>query len=74
MDQTVSDRQFYADWPNALWLSDFTYASTWQGKLHMACAIDVYAQSIVGWKALPSMGTNFVLDALAGLARPATGR
>lgn len=26
-------RQFHADRPNQLWVSDFTYVSTWQGWL-----------------------------------------
>ena len=25
------NRQFHADRPNALWVRDFTYVSTWQG-------------------------------------------
>ena len=27
-------RQFHADRPNQLWVSDFTYVSTWQGWLY----------------------------------------
>jgi transposase InsO family protein len=57
-------RQFKADRPNALWVSDFTYVSTWQGWVYVAFIIDVFARRIVGWKASSSMQTDFVLDAL----------
>ena len=58
------NRQFQAERPNALWVSDFTYVSTWQGMVYVAFVIDVYARRIVGWKASSSMATDFVLDAL----------
>ena len=57
-------RQFKADRPNQLWVSDFTYVSTWQGWLYVAFVIDVYARYIVGWRVSRSMTTDFVLDAL----------
>ena len=58
------NRQFNADRPNQLWVSDFTYVSTWQGWLFVAFVIDVYARRIVGWRVSSSMRTDFVLDAL----------
>lgn len=58
------NRQFNADRPNQLWVSDFTYVSTWQGWLYVAFVIDVFARRIVGWRASSSMRTDFVLDAL----------
>jgi transposase InsO family protein len=58
------NRQFKADRPNQLWVSDFTYVSTWQGWLYVAFVIDVYARRIVGWRVSSSMQTDFVLDAL----------
>ena len=57
-------RQFKADRPNQLWVSDFTYVSTWQGWLYVAFVIDVFARRIVGWRVSRSMTTDFVLDAL----------
>jgi putative transposase len=57
-------RQFKADRPNQLWVSNFTYVSTWQGWLYVAFVIDVYARYIVGWRVSRSMTTDFVLDAL----------
>ncbi len=58
------NRQFKAERPNQLWVSDFTYVSTWQGWLYVAFVIDVYARRIVGWRVSTSMHTEFVLDAL----------
>ena len=58
------NRQFKAERPNQLWVSDFTYVSTWQGWLYVAFVIDVYARRIVGWRVSSSMQTDFVLDAL----------
>lgn len=57
-------RQFKADRPNQLWVSDFTYVSTWQGWLYVAFVIDVFARRIVGWRVSNSMRMDFVLDAL----------
>lgn len=58
------NRQFKADRPNQLWVSDFTYVSTWQGWLYVAFVIDVFARRIVGWRVSASITTDFVLDAL----------
>jgi len=58
------NRQFRAERPNQLWVSDFTYVSTWQGWLYVAFVVDVFARRIVGWRVSSSMTTDFVLDAL----------
>jgi putative transposase len=58
------NRPFKAQRPNQLWVSDFTYVSTWQGWLYVAFVIDVYARAIVGWRVSSSMKIDFVLDAL----------
>jgi putative transposase len=58
------NRQFRAERPNQLWVSDFTYVSTWQGFVYVAFIIDVFARRIVGWRVSSSMRTDFVLDAL----------
>ena len=57
-------RAFRADRPNQLWVSDFTYVSTWQGFVYVAFVIDVFARRIVGWRVSASMQPDFVLDAL----------
>ena len=58
------NRQFNATAPNRLWVSDFTYVSSWTGMVYVAFVIDVFARKIVGWRVSTSMTTAFVLDAL----------
>jgi len=58
------NRQFKADRPNQLWVSDFIYVSPWQGWQYVAFVIDRYTRRIVDWRACSSMRTDFVLDAL----------
>ena len=48
--QDKVQRQFHAERPNRLWVSDFTYVSTSQGFVYVAFMIDVYARRIVGWR------------------------
>jgi len=58
------NRQFHAPAPNRLWLSDFTYVSTWSGFVYVAFVIDAYARRIVGWRVSRTAHASFVLDAL----------
>ncbi len=58
------NRQFHAPAPNVLWVSDFTYVSTWTGFVYVAFVIDVYARRIVGWRVSRTAHASFVLDAL----------
>jgi transposase InsO family protein len=58
------NRQFTADRPNRLWVSDFTYVPTWAGMVYVAFVIDVFARRIVGWRASQTASAQFVLDAL----------
>ena len=37
------NRVFKADRPNQLWVSDFTYVSTWQGFVYVAFQVDQMA-------------------------------
>ena len=57
-------RDFTAARPDALWVADFTYCSTWSGIVYVAFVIDVYSRRLVGWKAARTMTTALVLDAL----------
>ncbi|MGL4439374.1 MAG: IS3 family transposase [Bosea sp. (in: a-proteobacteria)] len=58
------NRNFKAPAPNVLWVSDFTYVSTWTGFVYVAFVIDVYARRIVGWRVSRTQHASFVLDAL----------
>ena len=53
-----------AERPNALWVADFTYVSTWAGFVYVAFVIDAFARRIVGWRASRTAHASFVLDAL----------
>lgn len=58
------NRQIHAPAPNRLWVSDFTYVSTWNGFVYVAFVIDDYALYIVGWPVSRTAHASFVLDAL----------
>jgi transposase InsO family protein len=57
------NREFRAERPNQLWVSDFTYVSTWQGFVYVALVIDIFVRYIVGWRVSSSMQTDFVVTA-----------
>lgn len=40
------NRQLHANRPNALWVSDFTYVSTWQGIVYVAFVLDALEQTL----------------------------
>ena len=48
--QDKVNRQFRAPAPNTLWVSDFTYVSTWAGFVYVAFVIDAFANHTVGWR------------------------
>ena len=58
------NRQFRASQPNELWVSDFTFVSTWRRFVYVAFVIDTFANRIVGWQASTTQDTQVVLDAL----------
>jgi transposase InsO family protein len=69
-------RQFRAPRPKVLWVSDFTCVATWQGFVHVAFVVDVFARRIVGWRVSRTAHAAFVLDALEQALhdrRPAKG-
>lgn len=74
--QRASDlvnRDFTAPAPDRLWVGDFTYLRTWEGRAFFAFIIDVYSRMIVGWQLACHMRTTLVLDALRmalGVRRP----
>jgi putative transposase len=57
-------RNFNADRPDQLCVSDFTYIQTHSGWVYTAFIIDVFSRAIVGWKVSTRMNTDMVLDAL----------
>jgi len=57
-------RDFTADRPDALWVGDFTYLRSWEGRMYFAFLIDVFSRMIVGWQLATHMRCDLVLDAL----------
>ena len=57
-------RDFTAPAPNRLWVTDFTYVSTWSGMAYVAFVVDVYSRMIVGWSLAMNMRTELVMTAL----------
>jgi transposase InsO family protein len=65
-------RDFTADRPNRLWVTDLTYVSTRAGTAYVCFIIDAFARRIVGWRVADHMRTEMVLDALE-MARTTRG-
>ncbi|MCA6216703.1 DDE-type integrase/transposase/recombinase [Ideonella sp. B7] len=58
------NRQFCAERPSQLWVTDFTCVSTWQGWVCVAFVVEVFSRRLVGWRQSSSMHTEFALDTL----------
>jgi putative transposase len=57
------DRDFTADRPNALWVTDRTYVATWTGVAYVCFIGDAFSRRIIGWRVARHMRTDMVLDA-----------
>ena len=57
-------REFTADGPDRIWVSDITYIPTAEGFLYLAAIIDVWSRRVVGWSMRNDMATPLVTDAL----------
>lgn len=66
------DRDFTADRPNRLWVTDLTFVSTWAQTAYVCFIVDAFSRRIVGWRVASHMRTVMVLDALE-MARQSRG-
>ncbi len=66
------NRQFRADRPDALWVTDLTYVPTRSGMAYVCFIVDAFSRRIVGWRVASNMRTEMVLDALE-MARRSRG-
>jgi putative transposase len=57
-------RNFTAPAPNRLWVVDFTYLDTGEGKAYTAFVLDVFSRRIVGWAVADHHLTELPLAAL----------
>jgi len=67
------NRNFTAERPNALWVTDLTYVPTRTGMAYVCFIVDAFSRRIVGWRVASHMRTEMVLDALE-MARRSRGR
>jgi putative transposase len=66
------NRNFTADRPDALWVTDLTYVPTKAGMAYVCFIVDAFSRRIVGWRVASNMKTAMVLDALE-MARRSRG-
>ena len=57
-------REFTADAPNRLWLTDITEHPTREGKLYLCAVKDVWSRRIVGYSIADRMTSQLAVDAL----------
>ena len=62
--ENLLNRQFTANRPNNVWVTDITYVPTKQGWLYLVVFIDLYSKMVVGWAMATHMRTELVLNAL----------
>jgi putative transposase len=67
------NRNFTAERPDALWVTDLTYVPTRTGMAYVCFIVDAFSRRIVGWRVASNMRTDMVLDALE-MARRSRGR
>ena len=63
--KNLLNRQFGANKPNAVWLSDITYIWTTEGWLYLAGVIDVHSRMLVGWSMSRRITAELALEALS---------
>jgi putative transposase len=68
------NRNFRADRPDALWVTDLTYVPTRSGMAYVCFIVDAFSRRIVGWRVATHMRTDMVLDALEMARRSRGGR
>ena len=68
------NRNFRADRPDALWVTDLTYVPTRTGMAYVCFIVDAFSRRIVGWRVAANMRTDMVLDALEMARRSRGGR
>ncbi|EFQ83224.1 integrase core domain protein [Aeromicrobium marinum DSM 15272] len=57
-------REFVADAPDKLWVTDITQHRTVEGWVYCAAVIDVYSRRCVGWSIADHLRTELVVDAI----------
>ena len=68
------NRNFTAEAPDQLWVTDLTYVPTRSGMAYVCFIVDAFSRRIVGWRVASNMRTDMVLDALEMARRSRGGR
>jgi len=58
------ERDFTAERPNRVWVTDITFVPTRRGWLYVAVMIDLFSRRIVGWSMSHRIDQQLILDAL----------
>ena len=58
------NRQFVAEGPDQLWVSDITYVPTWAGFIYLAIVLDAWSRKVVGWSIGEDLRAELVIAAL----------
>ena len=62
-EEDLVHRQFTAEAPDRLWLTDITEHPTGEGKVYCAAVMDAYSRRIIGWSIDKRQDTDLVVDA-----------
>lgn len=57
-------RNFHAERPNQIWVSDITYVRVKSNWVYLCTVIDLYSRKVVGWSLQKTMATELVTDAV----------
>jgi putative transposase len=60
----VLARQFTAEAPNRVWVTDITYIRTCEGFLFLAVVLDLFSRQVVGWATRSTQHTDLVLQSV----------
>ena len=61
----ILNRQFSAEEPNQVWVTDITYIWTLEGWVYLASVMDLFSRKIVGWSLADHMKKELVIQALS---------
>jgi putative transposase len=64
-EEDLVRRQFRAEAPDRLWLTDITEHPAADGKLYCAAVMDAYSRRVIGWSIDKRQDTDLVVSALA---------
>jgi transposase InsO family protein len=60
----ILNRQFSAEEPNKVWVTDITYIWTVEGWVYLASVMDLFSRKIVGWSLADHMKKELAIQAL----------